>query len=142
MKGKTMKTPLIALSAWALCLGTVAIAAETTTTTTTTSKSGDGQVVIIKSVRQGARPADPKVPVHCDGGKQEVSTTNDGAGKRVHIMMCTDEGASPADIAARLSEARKHVAEDGNLSANARAKVLKELDSEIERNGGKAGGAQ
>jgi hypothetical protein len=87
---------------------------------------------------------DPRVATimaKCGGEKPTVdsaSETKDADGKirKAHVIICNRHsggGITNADLVARLEEARKHVAEVGELSAEAKAKALASLDEEIAR---------
>jgi hypothetical protein len=77
----------------------------------------------------------------CGGEKPTVDTsseTKDSDGKlhKAHIIICNHsegKGITNADLAARLEEARKQVAEVTELAADAKARALASLDAEIAR---------
>ncbi len=142
-----MKLAILALVSWTICLGTAVLAAETApvdVSTTTTKTSRDGKRVVIKRIRRagpsGSASADvPPSSVHCNGNKEEINTADnpqtDGTHRRMHIVMCDDPAASPADRAARLSAARASVAADPDIDPQSKASILARMDARLAQQG-------
>jgi hypothetical protein len=106
------------------------------------------ETVIVKVIKRDGQPVitgdDAEITSiisRCGGDKPTVDTSSetkdaDGKVRKSHVIICnrhTGNGITNADLITRLEEARKHVTEVGELSADAKAKALASLDEEIAR---------
>jgi hypothetical protein len=107
------------------------------------------ETVIVKVIKRDGKPMsgseeDAQVATlisRCGSDKPTVDTSSettgtDGKVRKAHVIICNHHeghGATNADLVARLEDARKHVADVAELSAEAKAKALASLDEEIAR---------
>jgi hypothetical protein len=134
---------MAAIGLWAVSMAGAVIAAEQATAVSgdgsvvTASSTKDGQPTVITMIRKHG-PDEGSASVSCSGETNVTDTTTESVGKdgkkeRVRLVMCAKGAKASVDVAERLAEARKRLAEDESLSSEIRQKVLSQLDNEIAR---------
>ena len=74
-----------------------------------------------------------ELPEGCEKGKAAADVDEKNGEKRTRILICTKDGAAPADSVAALEKAKARLASDEHLSAETRGKVIAQLDAQIAR---------